>query len=1160
MKNIIFLFLFTTTCFAQVTQEWVARYEGPGNDGPQAMVIDKNENIYVAGFTESLSSSQDYIVIKYNSDGTQIWAQIYGGAANSGDFVTAITLDRLGNIIVTGVSRENLVTHTDITTIKYSTEGVVRWIKLYSGGEYVHDNGVDIVTDEFGAVYVLGSTFSGQDGSDYLTIKYNSEGSQQWAIKYNGPGNPWANDDNPIDMAIDINGNIYVTGASRSPNTATDYATIKYNSSGQEIWVARYEGITNSWDSPASIFVDSKGNAYVTGESWNGNNYDYATIKYNTNGEQIWVKTYNGTANGDDRASSVTVDFSGNVYVTGRSWNGSNYDYSTLKYNSNGEFQWVKIYNGFSNGNDFANNICVDSEGSVYVSGNSFNGVNNDFTTIKYNSNGEQKWIQSYDGPINGNEHQRAFAIGNSGNVYITGTSAGSGTLADIATIKYSQENITITSPQAGEKWIAGETDTIRWTGGQAGQFVSLEYSVDSGQTYNIIDIATAADSQYYIWNIPNNLLSTKCKIKITDVQTSRELAVSDLFKIKGYVLTRLDANGQYVAFSPAAHGWSYLNGSLWPQSWWNQFQYTTAFDPYTNEPYPSFFHSVAASSFIDWPLWVEVFGEDQCYWYTQVIGLGSSYKGRAQEKWKEKAEPHNGSCFGFAASSFLAFNFRNQFFQKHPDIQNVENIFTLPISIPIRKTINGYYAHQFGKQSLDNDVTGQAKDPRTTLIEVMNMFKNDVVDVSTITIYRNLGSGGAHTMAPISVTVDNTGPSRYRVNLYDSNNPGLNTPYILVDSLANTWQDFTGLGLGWNGSNKFYLEIPVSNYLSNPILGKTNISQKKYISGFNNIEFYNTDKANIVYTASNGNKIGIIDGNLIEEIQNGIAIYIKNGSPSDPIGYYIPDDSYSVVMNKIRHSNAHISVFKDDIIYSFERFDADSTETDKFRIDEGFSIFSPDITDKESYITITADLDTSERIFFIKDITLRQNDSLYVNQMNQSDLIIKNFGSSKFYELEINERSETEEEIFQNSSISLANNTSHILEPNWSDLTNSQLTIYIDEGNDGTIDDTLYVANTVDVKDEGNLLSPNEYNLVQNYPNPFNPVTTIQFSIPQTSNVTLKVYDIIGNEVATLVNEEKDRGVYSVNFDASHLASGMYLYRLQAGSFIETKKMILIK
>lgn len=98
------------------------------------------------------------------------------------------------------------------------------------------------------------------------------------------------------------------------------------------------------------------------------------------------------------------------------------------------------------------------------------------------------------------------------------------------------------------------------------------------------------------------------------------------------------------------------------------------------------------------------------------------------------------------------------------------------------------------------------------------------------------------------------------------------------------------------------------------------------------------------------------------------------------------------------------------------------------------------------------------------------------------------------------------------------------------------------------------------DVENENILSTPEDYFLGQNFPNPFNPIATIQYSIPQRSNVTLKVYDVLGNEVATLVNEEKERGVYTVNFNAIGLASGMYLYRLQVGSFIETKKMILLR
>jgi hypothetical protein len=98
-------------------------------------------------------------------------------------------------------------------------------------------------------------------------------------------------------------------------------------------------------------------------------------------------------------------------------------------------------------------------------------------------------------------------------------------------------------------------------------------------------------------------------------------------------------------------------------------------------------------------------------------------------------------------------------------------------------------------------------------------------------------------------------------------------------------------------------------------------------------------------------------------------------------------------------------------------------------------------------------------------------------------------------------------------------------------------------------------------VEDEETM--PVEYKLYQNYPNPFNPSTIIQYAVGSRQFVQLKVYDILGNEVATLVNEEKEPGYYEVDFNVGQtisLSSGVYLYRLQAGDFVETKKMILLR
>ncbi len=102
-------------------------------------------------------------------------------------------------------------------------------------------------------------------------------------------------------------------------------------------------------------------------------------------------------------------------------------------------------------------------------------------------------------------------------------------------------------------------------------------------------------------------------------------------------------------------------------------------------------------------------------------------------------------------------------------------------------------------------------------------------------------------------------------------------------------------------------------------------------------------------------------------------------------------------------------------------------------------------------------------------------------------------------------------------------------------------------------------LSNITDLEDE-NIISPAEFNLEQNYPNPFNNSTVIRYAIPKEGLVTLKIYDIIGEEVATLVNETRQAGNYQVAFNSEDLTSGVYFYRLQAGDFVQTRKMILLK
>jgi hypothetical protein len=111
--------------------------------------------------------------------------------------------------------------------------------------------------------------------------------------------------------------------------------------------------------------------------------------------------------------------------------------------------------------------------------------------------------------------------------------------------------------------------------------------------------------------------------------------------------------------------------------------------------------------------------------------------------------------------------------------------------------------------------------------------------------------------------------------------------------------------------------------------------------------------------------------------------------------------------------------------------------------------------------------------------------------------------------------------------------------------------------------------------KDRNILDVPKQFSLFQNYPNPFNPSTNIEFDLPKTGDVTLKIFNILGEEVTTLVSDRLNAGSYSYEWDASNLASGLYLYRLstgslttksghyvaaEAGNFVETRKMVLMR
>ena len=425
---------------AQVDTAWVKRYDGPVNDNDMAyaIAVDGSGNVYVTGQSVGSGTDDDYATTKYDPDGDTAWVRRYNEPENGADHAYAIAVDDSGNVYVTGRSYGN-GTDYDYATIKYHADGDTAWVRRYDGPGNNSDEGKAIAVDDSRNVYVTGRSYGSGTNYDYATIKYHPNGDTAWVRRYNGPGN---NRDESNALAVDGFGDVYVTGYSYSGETGYDYATIKYSPDGDTAWVRRYNEPGSNVDEACAIAVDDSGNVYVTGRSHgSGTAQDYATIKYHPNGDTAWARRYNGPANDGDVARAITVDGSGNVYVTGESDDsGTSKDYATIKYYSNGDTAWVRRYDGPAHDEDHAYAIALDASNNVYVTGRSGGGASVfDYATIKYYSNGDTAWMMRYNGLENGNDEAYAIAVDDFGNVYVTGYSWGSGTDYDYATIKYVQ-------------------------------------------------------------------------------------------------------------------------------------------------------------------------------------------------------------------------------------------------------------------------------------------------------------------------------------------------------------------------------------------------------------------------------------------------------------------------------------------------------------------------------------------------------------------------------------------------------------------------------------------------------------------------------------------------------------------------------------------------
>jgi hypothetical protein len=365
------------------------------------------------------------------------WEARYDGPDHDMDMLHDIAVDDRGFVYVTGSSFKQPF-GVDCCTIKYSPDGEELWVARYDNQYLSFHTATSIEVDSEGSVYVFGGSRGTGQYYDFLLIRYDTDGNILWTARYDGPGRQ---QEESADMVLDDFGNIYVAGRSAGQGTGSDYAVIKYDADGNQLWVERFDGPAHSEDWVFAMTLDMESNVYLTGRTiGEGTSYDYTTVKYDPDGNELWAASYNGPANEKDLAFDVTVDIHGNVYVTGQSdGGGTEIDLATVKYDSSGNEVWVRRYDGSAHGDDRGRAVIVDEEGFVYVTGHCLNlGSQDDYVTIKYDSLGNELGVSFYNGPFNQRDDAMDLRLDRRGSLYVAGESTGRpSTGVDCCIIKY---------------------------------------------------------------------------------------------------------------------------------------------------------------------------------------------------------------------------------------------------------------------------------------------------------------------------------------------------------------------------------------------------------------------------------------------------------------------------------------------------------------------------------------------------------------------------------------------------------------------------------------------------------------------------------------------------------------------------------------------------
>lgn len=411
---------------------WSARYDGPasGEDLISALAVGRDGSVYLTGQCRVPDARNDFTTLKFNPDGTLAWMF---SVASENQALHAygrdLVIDSAGNVYVTGDN-----TLPSMMTIKLNPDGGAEWSQSIAGFKHLQARAIAI--DSSGNVIVTGYADREDYNPDFLTVKYNSSGAEQWIAWHGG-----AYGDMPADVVVDRAGNIYLSGTDSDSVYLSDYIALKYNADAVLQWTDRFDVETTDYINATiaaakKIALDATGNVFVAVE----NPGRFILIKYDSPGNPIWqVETdslhywrelreirladdgsvylagsmdnalglmkiscagellWTATAKSADFLIDLEVDRNSAI-ITGTT-SGVYNKTITVKYNSSGQKEWNQIFNSASGNYEFPCDLAVDFFGNIYAAGYSWNdAVNNSSRSaylIKYTHTGEVAWIKS---------------------------------------------------------------------------------------------------------------------------------------------------------------------------------------------------------------------------------------------------------------------------------------------------------------------------------------------------------------------------------------------------------------------------------------------------------------------------------------------------------------------------------------------------------------------------------------------------------------------------------------------------------------------------------------------------------------------------------------------------------------------------------------------